>query len=126
NMLARTAHSCVFAIEAIVVVEVLQQQVAQLGQGGRRQVLACAQVMVDFTKNPGAALCGSPDHHGVGPCVLEYAFSLLGGVDIAIGDDRHGQLRFHFSNSVVFGLAGIQIGTSAAVQRQSRNADVLS
>src|SRR5690606_37374112 len=55
-----------------------------------------------------------------------YAFSLLGGVDIAIGDDRDGQLRFHFSNSVVFGLAGIQIGTSAAVQRQSRNADVLS
>ena len=118
DMLARSAQTGEFAIKAVVIREVVQQQFAHFFPSWGRQLLAGFQKMIDFTKNPGASLGCAANHDRIGPGVSEYLARFFGTIDVTIGHDRNRQTGFDGADGVVFGSAFIHVFPGATMQNQ--------
>src|SRR5438034_11090203 len=62
DVLARDAHAALHAIKGIQLVQVLDEDVADLGDRRRRQVRARGEEMLDLAKDPRTSLGGTADH----------------------------------------------------------------
>ena len=85
----------------------LNQDTVDLAHIRQRQVLTGSKIMTDLAKDPGSALCSTTDHDGIRASVFEYLLDLLGGGDIAIGDDGYPHLGLHRCDGIVFSITGI-------------------
>ena len=65
NVFAGAAHTGALAIEGVMLIEVRQQEAADLLHQRLGQVLAGGQVVRDFAKYPRAALRGAANHQRV-------------------------------------------------------------
>src|SRR5207253_2186105 len=65
DVLPRASHAGKFSVEAIVVVEVLEQPALDLGDAGRRRRFAGGEVVGDVGEDPGPPLRGAADHDRV-------------------------------------------------------------
>ena len=109
-----------------MVVQVLQQQLPHFSHQGRRQVLARRQKMGDFTKNPGSALCGPPNHDRVGSGGCQHRLRPLGAVNVAIGHHRHLDGRLDRRHCVIFGQATVALLPGSAMDSNHLDAGLFS
>mmetsp|Transcript_46805 Transcript_46805/g.110132 ORF Transcript_46805/g.110132 Transcript_46805/m.110132 type:complete len:438 (-) Transcript_46805:248-1561(-) len=122
DVLAGAAHAAEFAVQAVVVVQMLGEHVARFGHRGGRQAFARRQEVGHLAEDPRPALGRPADHQRVGAGVGQHLARLLGRIDVAVGDDRDGQRCLHRRNRVVFGQALVALLAGAPMHRQHRNA----
>ena len=79
NSLAEgAAHADVGPVQAVVVLQMVQQQALDLGHQGRCQQGAVLQEMVDLAKNPRSALGRAANHHGICAGGLQHRLGFMG------------------------------------------------
>ena len=126
QVLARGSHAGLFAIERIMIVQMLEDDVADLLDHRRRQMLAVVEEVANLAKDPGSALCGASDHDGVGagasrahrapfPRESMSPFAVTGNRDRALD----------LANRVVLDRADKAALARPAMHRQCRDACVL-
>lgn len=80
--------------------------------------------VVDLSENPRITLCTAPDHEAGGSGDFEYTSSILGGRNVAVGQDRYGDARANGPDRVVFRCASELVSTRAPMNRQCGDSTV--
>src|SRR6478672_12565919 len=88
-------RAALVAVEGVQVMQVPHQHLADLHHGGRCELGAGLEIVVDLAEYPGTPLRGAADHDRVGAGVFEDVPGLLGGVDVAVGDHRDRDRLLH-------------------------------
>ena len=104
--------------------QVFDQPSLGLQHFGGGQVFARGQEVVDLAEDPGAALRGAADHHGVGFCVGQHIACFLRTVNVAIGHHRNAQSGFHGSDGVVLGKTFVALFPGAPMHGDQGDASV--
>ena len=125
EVLARGAHARLLAVERVVVVEMLEDQRARLGDRRRRQVLAGREEVRDLAEDPRTSLRGAADHQRVRAGAREHVARALRRIDVAVRDDRDRTARLTAAIVVVLDGADERAGARAAVDGERRDAGVL-
>ena len=111
-----------FAVQTVVVVQVLQQPRFGLQHFGFGQVFTGFQVVRHFTKNPRAALRSAADHDGVRARNTQHFARLFGRGDVAVGHHRNGERCLHSGHGVVLCFALVALFARAPVHRHHGHA----
>src|SRR5207237_7227087 len=72
QMLARDAHAAFFTVKYVMLGEMLEDKLTDLGDAGRRKLLAIIEEVTDLAKDPRTALSRTPDHDRVRARVLQH------------------------------------------------------
>ena len=80
---------------------------------------------IDLAHDPGGSHGGPPHHHPIGTGEGKAAQGVGAGVDVAIGDHRDGEGRFHLGNRRPIGLALEALLPGAAMQGEQLGSSVL-
>ena len=124
DVFACHTHPGHVAIKRVQIMDMFEQHGVNFRYFGLRQVRAGIQEMFDLAKYPRPTLCGTADHHGIRAGVSQHKLCFFRRGDVAVGDDGNARRRLDSANGVVFGIAGIGAGASAAVHRQRLHAGI--
>src|SRR5580698_11131331 len=101
-MLTRHSHPRVLTIELIQGCEVLKNDLSlRRSQEWRSELIGC-DIRIDITKNPWCALRCATDHYSFCAGEIKYCACALRRIDIAIGNQRHRDVRARLPDGVVF------------------------
>src|SRR6516165_2848146 len=121
-MFARYPDAALLTVERVQGVEMVKDDITQLGALKCRRLNSLAEMGVDSTKDPWRPVARATDHYSVGAGEIKYLACFLRRTDVAIGEHGDANARFDGAYGVVLGHAVVEVRACAAVDCERRDA----
>src|SRR5215813_4368221 len=124
-MFARYPDTALLTVERVEGVEMVKDDITQLGALKCGHLNSVVQMGVDTAEDPWRPMARAADHYSVGAGEIKYLARFLRRIDVAIGEHRDANPRFDVAYGVVLRRAEVEVRARAAVDGERGDAAAL-